>query len=184
MVDLKDAITYQTNMSPSNKKGMVKRKVKGVYNGRGLSDIERLKHYYNELSPKKCWNWKGGIDSKGYGRFYYKGNTRPAHRIAYILLVGKFPEELTVDHLCKNTKCINPSHMEVVTQSVNTLRSNNPMALNARKTHCFKGHKFTPENTYHFSYRKGRQCRVCWLNKAKMKTAKGRASLHSYKVSK
>jgi hypothetical protein len=71
-----------------------------------------------------------------------------AHRLAYQLLVGPIPEGLVIDHLCRNPPCQNPAHMECVTHRENTLRGASPHAMNARKTHCKRGHEFTFQNTY------------------------------------
>ena len=74
-----------------------------------------------------CWNWIGAIDSYGYGVFqlaYPKRQTVKAHRVAYQTHYNKtIPNDMTIDHLCFNKKCVNPSHMEVVTASVNGSRA-------------------------------------------------------------
>jgi hypothetical protein len=75
------------------------------------------------------------------------------------LFVGPIPEGLVIDHLCRNRGCINPTHMEPVTNAENVLRGEGPTAVNARKTHCKRGHPFDDVNTY--VYAKGRACRMC-----------------------
>ncbi len=105
-----------------------------------------------------CWLWMSSINAYGYASIRYP-RTRTVHRITYEQLVGPIPEGLEIDHLCRVRHCVNPAHMEPVTHRVNTLRSDNPAAINARKTHCHAGHEFTPDNTYG---RNGhRQCRAC-----------------------
>ncbi len=104
-----------------------------------------------------CWIWIGSKATKGYGRW----NGRKAHRVAYEALVGVIPAGLTIDHLCRNRKCVNPSHMEVVTNAVNVLRGESFSAVNQRKTHCPKGHPYDETNTGHRSDRPGRICREC-----------------------
>lgn len=106
-----------------------------------------------------CWIWHGYVHRKGYGRFNRIGSNQ-AHRVAYELLVGPIPEGLTLDHLCKSKACVNPEHLEAVTNKVNTLRGGNACAMNARKTHCKYGHEFTPENTFE-QYGGGRGCVTC-----------------------
>lgn len=44
-------------------------------------------------------------------------------------------------------------------QRVNVLRGSAPTADNHRKTHCRKGHDYSPENTR--IYRGSRYCRTC-----------------------
>jgi hypothetical protein len=92
--------------------------------------------------PDDCWPWVGSRSRNGYGQFYENKRTRWAHRIAYRLLRGPIPAELTIDHLCKNKACCNPYHMEVVTQRENLMRAESRSAINARKTHCPSGHPY------------------------------------------
>lgn len=73
-----------------------------------------------------CWNWKRSVSAKGYGRF---GISHPegqrihiAHRVAYELLIGEIPDGLQLDHLCRNPRCVNPYHLDPVTNQVNTQR--------------------------------------------------------------
>lgn len=106
---------------------------------------------------ESCWNWTGSI-AGGYGKFWFEGGPRLAHRLAYFHWVGPVPEGLTLDHLCRNTSCVNPDHLEPVTLVENIRRGT--QGWNHRdKTHCPKGHEYTPENTYHGT--NGRACRAC-----------------------
>lgn len=71
-----------------------------------------------------------------------------------------------IDHLCRNRRCVNPTHMEVVTPNENWRRGASPVGINARKTHCKHGHEFTPENTKwrmrpHRGTLPTRSCRIC-----------------------
>lgn len=66
-----------------------------------------------------------------------------------------------IDHLCRNRKCLNPDHLEVVTPRVNNMRSNSIAAINNRKTHCLNGHEFNEQNTYYRKDSGGRCCRIC-----------------------
>lgn len=109
-----------------------------------------------------CWVWKSAPTSKGYGSFWFNGKGIQAHRFSYELLVGPIPEDLTLDHLCRNRLCVRPDHLEPVTRGVNVLRGEGPGAQNARKTHCPYNHEYTPENTYVVNRHKtGRTYRIC-----------------------
>jgi len=91
-----------------------------------------------------CWLWGAHVDKHGYGD-YRSGTatttyTRHAHRAAYVELVGPIPRGLVIDHLCRVRRCVNPSHMEVVTHQTNILRGVGPAAKNAVKQLCPRGH--------------------------------------------
>lgn len=107
-----------------------------------------------------CLEWIGSKEDKmGYGKFVYE-NGQYAHRYSYEYFIGPIPDGMTIDHLCENPSCVNPFHLTLATQRDNILRGNNICARNARKTHCKRGHEFTPENT--MLLRGGRrQCREC-----------------------
>lgn len=113
-------------------------------------------------TPQDCWVWIGARHFKGYGSFCGK-----AHRFSYELFKGPIPAGLTIDHLCRNTYCVNPEHLEAVTNRENILRGISPPAIFAKKTHCSKGHEFTPENTYIRNYKIGRKCRICMSERSR-----------------
>jgi hypothetical protein len=107
-----------------------------------------------------CWLWLAGKDRNGYGSFNRRyAGTGLAHRIAYEVTYGPVDPKLSLDHLCRNTSCVNPNHLEPVTQRENILRGASPMARHARQTHCLRGHPYDEANTRH--YKGGRICRAC-----------------------
>ena len=117
------------------------------------------KFFNHVVKTKTCWLWVGA-NSNGYGKVNVgDGKIRWAHRVSYEMEKGKIPFGKHIDHLCKNKICINPKHLEAVTQTENNRRSTGFGGLNFRKTHCPKKHKYTKENTY--SYGTGRQCKIC-----------------------
>ena len=113
-----------------------------------------------EVDSDGCWNWTACRSPKGYGLFGFAGRLRPAHRLAYEVLVGPIPKGLTIDHLCRNRACIRPSHLEPVTNRENIYRGYAPSAVNARKTHCHAGHPLNGANLYVEPSGK-RVCRSC-----------------------
>ena len=111
--------------------------------------------------PEGCWPWLGRINADtGYGECRLLGQPN-AHRVAYIYARGPIPLGLQIDHLCRNRACLNPAHLEVVTQRENILRGTSPSAQHHRQTHCSRGHEFTPENTYREA-NGHRRCRPCY----------------------
>jgi hypothetical protein len=97
-----------------------------------------------------CWLWTAYCNRAGYGRYWHESVQQMAHRVSYEVLVGPIPPGLELDHLCRVTNCVNPSHLESVTHKVNVERGEGLAAL-ARtwvgKTACKRGHPRTEENT-------------------------------------
>lgn len=93
-----------------------------------------------------CWNWTASKKYKNYGQFWYKGRNDFAHRVSYELCKGVIPDGLQIDHLCRNPSCVNPDHLEAVTQKENILRGVGLSAQRARQTHCKNGHPLSGDN--------------------------------------
>ena len=120
---------------------------------------ERVRAGYEAEPNSSCWLWIGATTGHGYGYIKDRGVRMSSHRVMYELERGPIPSGLELDHLCRNTICVNPAHLEPVTHRENILRGMSPYAKRARQTHCLNGHEFTPENTYR--YRGRRMCRAC-----------------------
>lgn len=108
-----------------------------------------------------CWMWVGAISDTGYGSFNAGGGLYTgSHRFAYQQVKGAIPAGLYLDHICRVRSCVNPDHLEPVTNEENIRRGNGGIN-NASKTHCPKGHEYTPENTVLRKYPNGRTGRIC-----------------------
>lgn len=127
--------------------------MKAAINRRQRYELERLPFYaYRRIrvASNGCWIWIGGRQSGGYGALR---DRRPgdqddrqmvlAHRFVYEELVGDIPEDLQLDHLCRIRECVNPEHLEPVTNLENSHRG-----LNGPQEYCQRGHRFEGDNVY------------------------------------
>lgn len=93
-----------------------------------------------------CWIWTGPVDHEGYGRIYHLGKRVRAHRLSHQLFVGELAPGLVVDHVCRNKACVNPEHLELVSQAENVKRSLCPEKNGTtrgkykKRPTCYRGH--------------------------------------------
>ncbi len=106
-----------------------------------------------------CWEWIASCKPNGYGYFrrWKERGGGYAHRWAYEHFVGPIPDGLHLDHLCRNKRCVNPSHLEPVTQAENNRRQ--VVALGARSSACKRGHDL--DRRYTSPNGKITYCREC-----------------------
>lgn len=118
-----------------------------------------------------CWLWTASLGSTGYGQFNVERKAKKAHRVAYELTHGPIPEGLVIDHLCFEPRCVNPFHLEPVTNAENLRRAEaaGRMAVNGArnraKTHCPRNHPYSGPNLLVVTTPDGRtrrrRCREC-----------------------
>ena len=127
----------------------------------------------------ECWIWTAHQYGRGYGGFRIDGRQEYAHRVAYRLVIGPIPDDLQLDHLCRNRRCVRPDHLEAVTVRENLLRGNGPTGERARQTHCKRGHLFDEKNTGTHSLYGTRRCRRCDADdKQRRRDAQKKAALN------
>lgn len=120
------------------------------------------------VDEKECWLWKGS-KRDGYGRFRVGSKLVQAHVYAFEMYGGVIPEGNQLDHKCFVRACVNPAHLEPVTQKENLRRSQHRRfdigSLRRGITHCPKGHELSGDNLLMSpqSKRKDycRKCRTC-----------------------
>jgi hypothetical protein len=149
-----------------------------------MSITDRFLKHVKKNGDNGCWLWTGFLErtgsGAGYGKFQMSTKRSMwAHRAAYMLFVGQIPPGFVVDHVrdreCHNRACVNPRHLEAVTQQVNTLRGLGNSAINARKTHCPAGHPYDEANTYVGKSKRDRKCKICQIEKAKERYRRNKA---------
>lgn len=130
--------------------------------------IRQIKRLFKKIhiDSNGCWNWQGARDAAGYGFFGITDQGKVyqtrVHRIVYAWAVGPIPRGVEarkigqIDHLCRNTSCCNPVHLELVTQQVNVARGISPVAEAMKRTHCIHGHPLTKIRNG-----KRRECKTC-----------------------
>lgn len=90
------------------------------------------------VADSGCWEWIGSRwQRNGYGMVRLRVGKRNrgtcAHRASWIAHRGAIPDNLQIDHLCRNRKCVNPEHLEPVTGQENIRRAM-PFGLVGRPT--------------------------------------------------
>ena len=133
-----------------------------------MSDLGRFMNFVLVGPETRCWWWLGATFKKSHGDYgcfqlatgKSGGRAVQAHRWAYENFSGPIPKGHVIDHKCRNKLCVNPAHLRAVTHRVNVLENNDSVcSINAKKTHCKRGHEFNEKNTKLVPG--GRECREC-----------------------
>ena len=126
-----------------------------------LKYMDLLSRFWDkvEIQDGGCWKWLGATNNQGYGEFSINHKMVRAHRFSYQIHESTIPEGLVIDHKCRNVWCVNPKHLEPVTNKENLNRGR---SANREKTHCMKGHEYNQINTYY--HNNNRHCRTCKLD--------------------
>lgn len=132
-------------------------------------ELARFESKYDQNSSG-CWVWNGPLDRDGYGTFFLRKRSRKAHRVGWFAYLGDIATGYVINHKCRNRACVNHQHLDQITVRENALTDSNSIAaVNARKTHCKKGHLFDR------LYGGQRYCSICDAAKSKRLKEKWRA---------
>lgn len=135
------------------------------------------------ITADGCWLWNGFCQKfrnikpgqRGYPGSAYRGKGVRVHRQMLVFKLGRpIGEGLHACHTCDNPPCINPAHLYEATNQQNHLDGGKRKRMQGQtKTHCHRGHEFTPENTY-WSKRGASKCRNCSMcQRIRMRMAAG-----------
>lgn len=136
--------------------------------------------FWDKVFPEPmtgCWLWGASTNKQGYGQLIWgskkDGSKRPwlAHRLAFGHLKEVLDPSLVLDHLCRTSSCVNPDHLEQVTNKKNTDRGLAKLngEYNRIKTHCPQGHPYAGENLRVITTRKRAPYRLCKTCQARRK---------------
>jgi hypothetical protein len=78
---------------------------------------------------ESCWNWIAARDRLGYGVFWNGEQMCRAHRVAVEYTTGQAPID-HLDHICRNTSCVNPDHLREVSRKQNMENRTNSQVNN------------------------------------------------------
>lgn len=113
------------------------------------------------VTESGCWEWTGWCHRNGYGETSFRGKPRRTHKLMWLIEHGPAPKGLDVMHKCDNAPCFNPDHLVLGTRQQNlkdcVARGRH---FYASKTHCKRGHEFSPENIY-VAPSGSRKCKIC-----------------------
>lgn len=154
-----------------------------------MFDDATLSRFWSKVDkrgPEECWPWVGSSNKPSpkslndYGSFYFGKRNHKSYRISYMIHHGAIPDGMVIDHLCRNKSCVNPAHLEAVTNRENVLRGVGLTAQNAKKSHCASGHPLSGENLAIIRHERNggyehRYCRMC--NRLSRRASEARARL-------
>ena len=127
-------------------------------------DAQTMRNIWAKIKgPDECWDWVGAMNVSGYASSVSVDNSRARtgrtfypHRLMFSWFKHQIPDDFTIDHLCKNRRCMNPDHMEAVTFAENVRRG-------VKRDYCKRGHPQIPENRYAYNCKGKRKerCKLC-----------------------
>lgn len=116
--------------------------------------MNTIDNVMSNVDKLDCWLWRGATTKRGYGKVTVNYKTVAVHRFVYESLVGSIPSGLQIDHICGNKLCVNPHHLEAVSQRENIRRYTSTIIK------CNRGHDLCGDNLY-ITPDGRRNCKAC-----------------------
>ena len=165
-----------------------------ISNIQSLEGVLVMARFWKQVDIKgenDCWNWKGKGTKKGYARFFFNHKSKLIHHFM-LFMTGKYISKIDryekcTDHLCRNPRCVNPKHLEIVSFKENILRGNGITARKKRQKFCKRGHLLDKKHIvgWVWKHRGGRQCKRCGQDNQNKYRARKRANkLSANEISK
>jgi hypothetical protein len=88
-----------------------------MFSGRTDAEIKEVLQDRSEWAPSGCWIWTGGYSAGQPCLRSRRHKTNLAHHLSYLVYHGPFAEGLWVYRSCGDTRCVNPSHLILVSPS-------------------------------------------------------------------
>lgn len=150
------------------------------FNGRYQRGLTVEQRFWAKVDKSgDCWLWTASlVPQTGYASFQVAtGHRVNAHRWAYESLVGPLPVGRVLDHLCRVRHCVNPAHLEVVTDATNVRRGISPGARALRRSECLMGHSYNEWGVLRANRRVCRLCRAAYSRAYKTRAPGERVDL-------
>lgn len=101
-----------------------------VLNPRRAATVPSAEWFWAQTTRRgECLEWARSVNSQGYAQVSVQGQPVKAHRLAYTFAGGVIPDGAYIDHICRNRRCVEPTHLRPATAKQNAentkLRSDN-----------------------------------------------------------
>jgi hypothetical protein len=72
-----------------------------------------------DIRPSGCWEWKRKLHASGYAQVAVAGRSFQVHRLTLQAKLGRPLGKQQAHHVCANTFCVNPDHLQPITAREN-----------------------------------------------------------------